>query len=191
MGVHLNDGYGQTDDGLMVGTVGLMQTLEFLYYVKKYRYAGVIYFDTFPVREEAVAECETNIKLLRRFLSLIDKVDMDTIDAIISKNDAIATRDFVEVFGLMCRKNPKEEDHEKIYRSVCRCGNRFVRSIALRLTRTMKTECCSTRCRTIWSCAHNHESLKLGAVAKAFENEYWRTLREGYWAIQDKLRPWV
>jgi ribose transport system substrate-binding protein len=32
------------------------------------------------------------------------------------------------------------------------------------------------------------ESLKLGAVAKAFENEYWRTLREGYWAIQDKLR---
>ena len=35
---------------------------------------------------------------------------------------------------------------------------------------------------------YNHESLKLGAVAKAFENEYWRTLREGYWAIQDKLR---
>lgn len=95
MGVHLNDGYGQTDDGLMVGTVGLMQTLEFLYYVKKYRYAGVIYFDTFPVREEAVAECETNIKLLRRFLSLIDKVGMDTIDAIISKNDAIAAQEIL------------------------------------------------------------------------------------------------
>ena len=32
------------------------------------------------------------------------------------------------------------------------------------------------------------ESLKLGAVAKAFENEYWRTLREGYLAIEKKLQ---
>lgn len=31
-------------------------------------------------------------------------------------------------------------------------------------------------------------SLKLGAVAKAFENEYWRTLREGYEAIEAKLQ---
>ncbi len=34
----------------------------------------------------------------------------------------------------------------------------------------------------------NNESLKFGAVAKAFENEYWRTLREGYGVIQDKLQ---
>lgn len=31
-------------------------------------------------------------------------------------------------------------------------------------------------------------SLKLGAVAKAFENEYWRTLKEGYGVFQDKLQ---
>lgn len=30
-------------------------------------------------------------------------------------------------------------------------------------------------------------SVKLGAVAKAFENEYWRTLKEGYGIFQDKL----
>ncbi|NMB01320.1 MAG: sugar phosphate isomerase/epimerase [Firmicutes bacterium] len=94
-GVHLNDGYGVTDDGLMVGSVGFIQTLEFLYYVKKYRYDGTIYFDTFPVREEAVAECTTNIKLLNRFMSLIDKVGMDTIDAIVSKNDAIAAQEIL------------------------------------------------------------------------------------------------
>jgi len=29
--------------------------------------------------------------------------------------------------------------------------------------------------------------LKLGAVAKAFENEYWRTLRTGYEAMEEKL----
>jgi ribose transport system substrate-binding protein len=31
-------------------------------------------------------------------------------------------------------------------------------------------------------------SIKLGAVAKAFENEYWRTLKEGYEVFQDKLQ---
>jgi len=31
-------------------------------------------------------------------------------------------------------------------------------------------------------------SIMLGAVAKAFENEYWRTLREGYKAIEQKLQ---
>lgn len=31
-------------------------------------------------------------------------------------------------------------------------------------------------------------SVILGAVAKAFENEYWRTLREGYKAIEQKLQ---
>jgi xylose isomerase len=93
LGVHLNDGYGVTDDGLMIGTVGLTQTLEFLYYVKKYRYDSVIYFDTFPTREEAAAECETNIKLLNRFMSLIERVGMDTIEAIVSQNDAIAAQE--------------------------------------------------------------------------------------------------
>lgn len=31
-------------------------------------------------------------------------------------------------------------------------------------------------------------SLRLGAVAKAFENEYWRTLRAGYFEIAEKLQ---
>jgi len=31
-------------------------------------------------------------------------------------------------------------------------------------------------------------SIKLGAVAKAFENEYWRILREGYKAAEEKLQ---
>ncbi len=60
-GVHLNDGYGFSDDGLMVGTVNPIQTLEFLFYLMKIKYEGTIYFDTFPVREDPVAECERNI----------------------------------------------------------------------------------------------------------------------------------
>jgi xylose isomerase len=91
-GVHLNDGYGYRDDGLMVGTVSFLQTLEFLYYLKKHRYDGVIYFDTFPVREGAEAECETNIQLLQRMMRLLDRVGMDTIEVIVSQNDAVAAQ---------------------------------------------------------------------------------------------------
>ena len=31
--------------------------------------------------------------------------------------------------------------------------------------------------------------VKLGAVAKSFDNEYWRTLREGYGEVSDKRQP--
>ena len=94
-GVHLNDGYGLTDDGLMVGSVNLVQTLEFIYYLKKYGYSGVIYFDTFPIRECPAAECETNIRLLQRYFSLIDSIGMAKIAEIIDKNDALAAQEIL------------------------------------------------------------------------------------------------
>jgi sugar phosphate isomerase/epimerase len=48
LGVHLNDGYGKRDDGLMVGTVHPVQTVELLVALQRIGYDGVIYFDTFP-----------------------------------------------------------------------------------------------------------------------------------------------
>ncbi|MFE8700845.1 sugar phosphate isomerase/epimerase family protein [Cytobacillus sp. FJAT-54145] len=92
-GVHLNDGYGTHDDGLMVGTVSLMQTLEFMYYLKKYDYNGAIYFDTFPIREEPLAEIRQNVKAINKINSLVDELGLENIQEIISKNDAIAANE--------------------------------------------------------------------------------------------------
>jgi len=92
-GIHLNDGHQLNDDGFMVGSVNFIQTLEFIYYMKKYNYQGVIYFDTFPVREDSTVECETNIRLLRRYLKLINLIGMDEIQNIINKNNAIAAQE--------------------------------------------------------------------------------------------------
>lgn len=88
-GIHLNDGYGTFDDGLMVGSASLMQTLEFLYYVKLSGFDSAIYFDTFPVREEACAECRQNMEITEKLFSLIDRIGMDRIDGIIKSNSAI------------------------------------------------------------------------------------------------------
>lgn len=94
-GIHLNDGYGLNDDGLMIGSVSLFQTLEFVYYLKKINYTGIIYFDTFPVREDAWKECEKNIQVLQKLFDIVDALGMDYIENIINKNDAIAVQDLL------------------------------------------------------------------------------------------------
>jgi len=88
-GIHINDGYGLNDDGLMIGTASPFKTLEFLYYVKKHNYEGMFYFDTFPVIEDATKECQANIDMIKKLDSLIDSVGMEKIGEIIEKNDAI------------------------------------------------------------------------------------------------------
>jgi len=97
-GVHLNDGYGLNDDGLMIGTSTPFKTLEFLYYVKKHGYNKAIYFDTFPVIEHAVKECEQNIKMITLLNDMIDNVGLDYIQQIIDRNDAIEASELMIKF---------------------------------------------------------------------------------------------
>src|SRR4029079_8973293 len=63
LGVHLNDGYGRRDDGLMAGSVHPVQTIELLREMRRTCSQGAIYFDTFPDATglDPVAECEANI----------------------------------------------------------------------------------------------------------------------------------
>ena len=44
LGVHLNDGYGKRDDGLMVGSVHPLQTIELLYVLERIGYDGAHLF---------------------------------------------------------------------------------------------------------------------------------------------------
>lgn len=88
--VHLNDGEGSTDDGLMVGTVNFWKTVEVIYYLKKYNFNGVIYFDTFPKREKAIEECEANIKMCHKIEEIIDTYGLEKIEKVIEQNDAVA-----------------------------------------------------------------------------------------------------
>lgn len=68
LGVHLNDGYGKRDDGLMVGAVHPVQTLELFVELARQAYDGVIYFDTFPDHSglDPVAEAATNVLMADR-----------------------------------------------------------------------------------------------------------------------------
>ena len=89
-GIHVNDGEGSFDDGLMVGTVHPFKTMELFYYLMKYNYQDVVYFDTFPKREGAVEECEMNVLMCRKIEDNIRRIGLDKISEIIEKEDGIS-----------------------------------------------------------------------------------------------------
>ena len=76
LGVHLNDGYGKWDNGLMVGSIHPIQTIELIVELHRIGYSGVIYFDTFPDNSglDPVKETRTNIQTFKRFLRITDKL---------------------------------------------------------------------------------------------------------------------
>ncbi|WP_300585556.1 TIM barrel protein [Marivita sp.] len=91
IGLHLNDGYGKRDDGLMVGAVHAIQTVELLVAMLRHGQTDVIYFDTFPdmggldPREEA----RTNVILTDRLLDVAETlVDDPALQAAIDDQNA-------------------------------------------------------------------------------------------------------
>ncbi|MEC6748970.1 sugar phosphate isomerase/epimerase family protein [Marinilactibacillus sp. XAAS-LB27] len=94
-GVHLNDGYGLNDDGLMIGTSSPVKTFEFLYYAKLHNYDYAIYFDTFPIIEDPVAECESNLKMIQLIDEKINRIGMDKIQDIIDQNSGVKVSELV------------------------------------------------------------------------------------------------
>ena len=79
LGLHLNDGYAKRDDGLMVGAVHELATLELLRAVHRGGFDGAIYFDTFPDASglDPVAECGANIRTVRRMLQAVTRLEGD------------------------------------------------------------------------------------------------------------------
>ena len=104
LGVHLNDGYAKRDDGLMVGAVHTLQTIELLRQIRRDGYGGAIYFDTFPDMTglDPVHECEVNIRTVQRMLKVVDRLEQDNrLTSAIDRQDAISTQAIVQelMFG--------------------------------------------------------------------------------------------
>ncbi|KMO20468.1 sugar phosphate isomerase/epimerase family protein [Methylobacterium platani] len=98
LGLHLNDGYAKRDDGLMVGAVHPVQTIELLRQVRRDGFHGPIYFDTFPdlTGLDPVAECEANIATVTAMLGIVDTLECDNgLSAAIDRQDAVASQTVV------------------------------------------------------------------------------------------------
>ena len=93
LGVHLNDGYGKRDDGLMVGSVHPVQTVELFVELDRIGYDAAIYFDTFPDHGglDPCAEAATNILMADRLRAIAATLRDDmALTAAIRTQDAAA-----------------------------------------------------------------------------------------------------
>lgn len=88
-GVHLNDGNGPADDGLMVGSVHPWHTLELLAELRNGGFSGTIYFDTFPDRVNPARECAANVRTVQRMLRLLDRVPLKELRQAQAGQDAV------------------------------------------------------------------------------------------------------
>lgn len=91
LGIHLNDGYGRRDDGLMVGSVHPVQTVELLVVLERLGWDGVIYFDTFPDHGglDPVEEARTNLVMVERLRAVAARLAADeALAAAIARQDA-------------------------------------------------------------------------------------------------------
>jgi sugar phosphate isomerase/epimerase len=98
LGVHLNDGYGKRDDGLMAGTVHPVQTVELFVELSRIGYDGVIYFDTFPDHSglDPVEEARTNVRLVERLRAVAEGLGADEgLRAAIAAQDATRSQRIV------------------------------------------------------------------------------------------------
>ena len=79
LGLHLNDGYGKRDDGLIAGSVHPVQTVELLVALHRIGYSGIIYFDTFPDHSglDPAQEARANIRLTDRLVDLAARLAGD------------------------------------------------------------------------------------------------------------------
>ena len=96
LGVHLNDGYGKRDDGLIAGSVHPVQTVELFLELDRQGYDGVIYFDTFPDHggTDPVGEARANIAVTDRLRALARDLagNADLVEAQANQDAAAATR---------------------------------------------------------------------------------------------------
>lgn len=99
LGIHLNDGYGKWDNGLMVGAVHPVQTVELLVALMQSGYDGAIYFDTFPDHSglDPVDEASSNIQIVGKLIGVARRLLADTeLTAAIARQDAPASMRLVQ-----------------------------------------------------------------------------------------------
>lgn len=93
--VELNDNWREWDDDLTVGSIHLIETIEFLHTVKKIGWSKPLLLDQFPFREDTIAAADMSIKNIRRLASILDESDLSELKAAQDEQDALRAQEFI------------------------------------------------------------------------------------------------
>ncbi|MDO8587738.1 MAG: sugar phosphate isomerase/epimerase family protein [Armatimonadota bacterium] len=86
--LHLNDNYRTWDDDMLVASVNIPETLEFVYWLRRLRYSGWLTLDIFPYREEKLPAVRNCFAWMKALLNAVDRTGLDKIGAVIETGDA-------------------------------------------------------------------------------------------------------
>ena len=100
--IHINDNDGRWDWDYFCGTKHFLEYVEFLYYLKKYKYKDYLTSDTSPTRWDIKAVFEANSRMSNKIWQKLDQVDGGKIARLMAKGDYMQTWRFIEanIFGL-------------------------------------------------------------------------------------------
>jgi xylose isomerase len=93
--VEVNDNWREWDDDMAVASVHLIETLEFMYALRKINWQGPILLDQFPFREDPVRAAQASIQTIRGLDSLLDRIDLKALDAAQNRQDALEAQRIV------------------------------------------------------------------------------------------------
>ncbi len=93
--VEVNDNWREWDDDMAVGSVHLIETLEFLYALRQINWQGPILLDQFPFREDPIRAARSSIDTIRALDRLLDRVDLRALAAAQDRQDALAAQRLV------------------------------------------------------------------------------------------------
>jgi xylose isomerase len=77
--IEVNDNWREWDDDLAVGSVHLIETLEFFQEIRKIGWEQPILLDQFPFREDPVEAARNSIQTMKRIDSALDRLDHDAL----------------------------------------------------------------------------------------------------------------
>ena len=87
--VEVNDNWREWDDDMAVGSVHLIETLEFLHALRQIHWQGPLLLDQFPFREDPIQAAHSSIRTIRALDRLLDRIDVAALAAAQDRQDAL------------------------------------------------------------------------------------------------------
>ena len=94
--IHINDNDGRWDWDHFVGSHHILQYIEFVYYLKLFKYDDYLTSDTSPTRLDIRRTFEVNTRLTGKIENLLDRVGMNRVGGLLAGEDFIKTWDLIE-----------------------------------------------------------------------------------------------
>ena len=86
--VELNDNWREWDDDMAVGSVHLLETLEFLLALRQINWQGPLLLDQFPFREDPIRAAQASIRTIRGMEQVLDRVNLSALRAAQERQNA-------------------------------------------------------------------------------------------------------